>query len=118
MIPKTLEAAAQLMLENIDPGELKKTRVLTQVMDLDEMVGNAHHSIGREIRNIFELWDVASADLKRDIWEHTRPERKKLYDEWWDELGDEVYQGENMHADDACHELMYAVLEKIKNTPG
>lgn len=111
--PKTLDEAVNLIISGIDPIELEKTRELTKTMDLDEMAGRVHHTLGMFFRNKLHLWyPEQSGDLLQSIWDSLTPEKQDYYRRWWAGKGD--YQGRTMHADDASHTLLVATLKRIK----
>jgi hypothetical protein len=113
----TFSEAVQIIYDNIDPIELGKTRELALVNDLVDMAGSVHYTIGQGIRNTFKLWTPEAAELRKSTWDATPDVRKGWYDRWWEEAK-LVHRGETMHPDDVSNELIIAVLEKIKNTPG
>lgn len=115
MLPKTLDSAIKLIVENITPEELVKTRELTKILELDEMAGRVHHTLGMMLRNELELWHPTSMELRQSIWDSLTPEKQEYYRSWWSKHGLD-HTGKNMHADDASHTLLVAVLEKIKNS--
>ena len=113
-IPETLDEAVSLIIESIEPEELAKTRALTKKMDLEDMVTNVHHTMGRFYRNELNFWHPSSAGLRKSIWESLSLERQRVYDDHWQKYG-QLHQGEDMHADDASSELLLAVLRVIRD---
>lgn len=114
-LPETFDELVQFIYESIDPVEFAQTKRLTEVMDLDEMASNAHTTVGRFIRNEFNLWSPPGAKLRQSIWDSLSEKNKENYTGYWAYYGHD-FTGANMHAEDASHTVLLAVLKKIKDS--
>ena len=104
------------LVEAINFLDAEQIKFIKKAGSID--VSGYHHSIGREIRNIFCLWSEDSGPLKADLWNRMLTDERKVYDDHWRSCeGGKVYQGAEMHADDASHELMKRLFRKIGEMP-
>jgi hypothetical protein len=55
MVPKTLDEAAQSVLDILSPADIKK------LCSDENIIAKVHHSFGRSIRNNWSLWDEESS---------------------------------------------------------
>ena len=79
----------------------------------DVKPGDYHHGFGTFLRNELLLWHPESADLRAAIWNAMTDDDRAVYNDHWARCG-QSYQGPNMHADDASHELLKMAFKKIK----
>ena len=113
-VPKTVDEFIDFNIKQI--GERECRNFLKQFGNNCDVV-DFHFTLGRQIRNEFSLWTDESADLKQDLWNRIGPARRKVYDDHWNKFG-QTFQGRNMHADDASHELMAELVNEISNRYG
>ncbi len=112
---KTLHEAVQFIVSKMAPDDIAAIReALGGDASPETMITRAHHGFGTHVRNTLKLWQDESADLRQDIWNHLTPERQDFYRKWW--LGKGDHEGRTMHADDASHSILDAVLQHIATT--
>ena len=102
------------MLEFYSEIKLKKAHKAIEERDPHDLfysMGEFFYGMG--IRNGLSLWSDASKPLRQDIWNDMTAEEQDFFNDHWGQYG-EIYQGENMHADDASMVIIDRFCRALK----
>lgn len=108
----TLKEVVADLLNQISEEEFKQ--VFEKTEDGDVFTAMFHHGFGTGLRNELNLWHDESKALRQDIWDNMNIEEQEHFNNHWRKWGGEVYQGENMHADDASSIIMHRLWDAAK----